>query len=50
MATFKRKKLKNKMRAVARQKDMQRLNAKPVIKNIDVQAIKESFKKEKAEA
>ena len=46
MATLKRKKLKNKMRAIARQQDMQRLNAKPVIKNIDVQAIKESFKKD----
>ena len=44
MATLKRKKLKNKMRAIARQKDMQRLNTKPVVKNIDIQKIKESFK------
>lgn len=50
MATLKRKKLKNKMRAVARQKDIQRLNAKPVIKNVDVQAIKEEFRKQKEEA
>lgn len=49
MAVLKRKKLKNKMRAIARQKSIQRLNAKPVLKNIDVQAIKASFKKDEAE-
>lgn len=49
MAVLKRKKLKNKMRAIARQKSIQRLNAKPVLKNIDVQAIKASFKKDQAE-
>ncbi len=48
--TLKRKKLKNKMRAIARVKDIQRLNIKPVIKNVDVQAIKESFRNEKQEA
>lgn len=44
MATLKRKKLKNKMRAIAKQQTIQRIQAKPVLKNIDVQAIKESFK------
>ena len=48
--TLKRKKLKNKMRAIAKQKTIKRLKTQPVIKNIDIDAIKSSFKGEEKSA
>lgn len=47
--TLKRKELRNKMRAIAKQDRIKLQNAKPVIKNIDVEAIKKSFRSEAAE-
>jgi len=46
---LKRKTLKNRMRAGDKNHVIQQLNAKPVIKNIDVEAIKKSFKEGNAE-
>jgi len=40
-----RKKLKNRLRGQQKGQKIKELNAKPVIKNVDVQAIKESFRK-----
>lgn len=46
---LKRKTLKNRMRAGDKNKIIQQMNFQPVIKNIDVEAIKKSFREEKAE-
>lgn len=45
--TIKRKVRKNIVRAKKRQKKIKRLTLVPVIKNIDIEAVKESFKKRK---
>ena len=42
---LKRKAKRNKTRARVRQETIQRLNTKPVIKSVDVEEIKEEFKK-----
>ncbi len=44
--TLKRKTLKNRLRAKNKNIKIKLLNTKPVLKNIDVQAIKDSFKKD----
>jgi hypothetical protein len=40
---LKRKGKRNKIRSKVRQTDIQRLNAKPVIKGVDIEKIKEEF-------
>ena len=45
---LKRKARRNRMKAIAKQKEIQRLQATPVIKNIDVAAIKKEFAEKKA--
>ena len=47
---LKRKTRRNRMRGGDKNKIIKQLNAKPVIKDVDVQAIKEEFRKKKAEA
>ncbi len=42
---LKRKAKRNKTRASVRQANIKRLNTKPVIKSVDVEAIKEEFEK-----
>lgn len=42
---LKRKAKRNKVKAKVRQESIQRLNSKPVIKSVDVEQIKEEFKK-----
>ena len=42
---LKRKAKRNKARAAQRQASIKRLNSKPVIKQVDVEAIKEEFDK-----
>ena len=42
-----RKRLRRKMTATAKVKEIKRLQAKPVVKNVDIEAIKESFKSKK---
>ena len=43
---LKRKAKRNKSRAAARQAKIKRLNIKPVIESVDVEAIKEEFAKD----
>jgi len=45
---LKRKGLRNKMRAIKKQADIKLLNAKPVIRNVDVEAIKKEFAEKQA--
>ena len=40
---LKRKGKRNKIRSKVRQVDIQRLNAKPIIKSVDIEKIKEEF-------
>jgi hypothetical protein len=47
MEKLQRKTLRNVMNSVAKVKNIKRLNSKPVLVNIDVQAIKESFRQAK---
>ena len=44
---LKRKTLKNRMRAGDKNVIIQQMNFQPVMKNVDVQAIKKSFREEK---
>lgn len=46
---LKRKTLKNRMRAGDKNKIIQQLNFQPVLKNVDVEAIKKSFREGKEE-
>ena len=43
--TLKRKKLRKKMEPTALQNEIKRLNAKPVIRKVDVEELKKSFAK-----
>lgn len=45
---LKRKTLRNRMRAGDKNQIIKQLNAKPVIKQVDVEAIKASFREKKA--
>ncbi|MBR9997802.1 MAG: hypothetical protein KFF73_02470 [Cyclobacteriaceae bacterium] len=44
--SIKRKERKNRVKAKRRQQNVKRLTKKPVLKNIDIEAIKETFNKE----
>lgn len=46
---LKRKTLKNRMRAGDKNKVIQQLNFQPVMENVDVEAIKKSFREGKSE-